>query len=61
MSKTVNLQLSEKEFNQVMLCYMLGDFPHLLATTHIASVVPFRPTDKYCMLTRPEKSLQIDV
>jgi hypothetical protein len=26
MIKTVNLQLSEKEFNQVMLCYMLDDF-----------------------------------
>jgi hypothetical protein len=26
MSKTVNLQLSETEFRQVLLCFMLGDF-----------------------------------
>jgi hypothetical protein len=26
MGKTVTLQLSEKEFNQMLLCFMLGDF-----------------------------------
>jgi hypothetical protein len=26
MSKTVNLQLSEKEFKQIILCFILGDY-----------------------------------
>lgn len=51
MSKTVNLQLSEKEFKQMLLCFMLGDYIRgTLKDKNISQAVATAQLDFYMKL-----------